>query len=93
MTTRPVEARRPAPPESAVEYVPAAVEPLAGISSPLLTAAARRVAQRVREEAIEPADSEAATALLAAYPLPPARVADSAAIRDTAATGDNPARP
>ena len=35
----------------------------------------------------------AATALLAAYPLPPARVADAAAIRDTAATGDNPARP
>jgi len=69
MTTRPVEARRPAPPESAVEYVPAAVEPLAGISSPLLTAAARRVAQRVREEAIEPADSEAATALLAAIAL------------------------
>jgi hypothetical protein len=35
----------------------------------------------------------AATALLAAYPLPPARVADAGAIRDTAAAGDNPARP
>jgi signal transduction histidine kinase len=69
MTTRPVEARRAEPPESEVGYVSAAVEPLVGISSPLITAAARRVAQRVREDLIEPADVETAAALLAAIAL------------------------
>jgi copper transport protein len=35
----------------------------------------------------------AATALLAAYPLPPAAVAEAGAIRDTAGAADNSARP
>jgi signal transduction histidine kinase len=59
MTTRPVEARRPGPP----------VEQLAGVSSPVITAAARRVAQLVQEDGIDPADREIAAAFLAAIAL------------------------
>ena len=69
MTTPPIEARRPETLESRVEYAVPSVEPLAGVSSPLITAAARRVARRVREEPLEPADIEAAVALLAAIAL------------------------
>jgi putative copper export protein len=53
----------------------------------------RRRLPVVRAEAAVALLVVAATALLAAYPLPPARVADAAAIRDTFSTGDNPARP
>jgi len=53
----------------------------------------RRRLASVRVEAAVAVAVLAATALLAAYPLPPARVADAGAIRDTAAAGDNPARP
>src|SRR6059058_2828445 len=69
MMTRPVEARRPGPPESGTGYSAPTVEPLAGVSSPVITAAARRVAQQVRDSGIEPADMEVAAAFLAAIAL------------------------
>jgi putative copper export protein/methionine-rich copper-binding protein CopC len=67
----------------------------AGVIAMLILSALvwRRRTTAVRVEAAVALVVVAATALLAAYPLPPARVADAAAIRDTAATGDNPARP
>jgi signal transduction histidine kinase len=45
------------------------VEPLAGVSSPVITAAARRVAQRVHADGIDPIDAEIAAAFLAAIAL------------------------
>ena len=53
----------------------------------------RRRLASARVEAAVAVAVLAATALLAAYPLPPARVADAGAIRDTTAAGDNPTRP
>jgi signal transduction histidine kinase len=69
MTTRPVEARRPVSPESRMGYAAPAVEPLTGVSSPVITAAARRVAQRLRDNGIDPTDMEVTTAFLAAIAL------------------------
>src|SRR5437762_2323795 len=57
MTMRPVGARRPEPPEGGGYSAPS-VEPLAGVSSPVITAAARRVAQRIRDDGIDPADMD-----------------------------------
>src|SRR2546430_1185199 len=48
MTMRPVGARRPEPPEGGTGYSAPSVEPLAGVSSPVITAAARRAARRAR---------------------------------------------
>jgi copper transport protein len=50
----------------------------------------RRGMTFARAEAVLALAVLAATALLAAYPLPPARAADAAAIRETAAAGNNP---
>src|SRR2546423_8183469 len=69
MTTRPVDAPRLGTAESRIEHSTAGVEPLAGVSSPVITAAARRVAQQVRDSGIEPADMEVAAAFLAAIAL------------------------
>jgi signal transduction histidine kinase len=69
MTTRPVEARQPDAAESVLEYSPLSHEPLAGVSSSVITAAARRVAQRVRAAGVEPADMDIPAALLAAIAL------------------------
>ena len=69
MTMRPLEALRPGAPDSRVEYSIPAVEPLVGVSSPVITAAARRVAQRVRESGIDPTDMDIAAASLAAIAL------------------------
>src|SRR5256885_11265107 len=57
-TTRPVGARRPEPPEGEVGHIAPAVEPLAGVSSPIITAAARRVAPRIQEDRSEEHTSE-----------------------------------
>ena len=69
MTTRPVDAPRLGTAESRIEHSAAAVEPLVGVSSPLIAAAARRVAQRVHDSGIEPTDRDVAAALLAAIAL------------------------
>src|SRR5438105_13116782 len=69
MMTRPVQARRPGPPESGTGYSAPTVEPLAGVSSPVITAAARRVAQRIRDDGIDPADMDIVAAVLAAIAL------------------------
>src|SRR5205814_9702010 len=66
MTMRPVGAHRPDPPEGEVGHIPPAVEPLAGVSSPIITAAARRVAQRIRDDATDAADMPILAAVLAA---------------------------
>jgi signal transduction histidine kinase len=66
---RAVDATRPDLPEHAVGYAAPAVEPLAGVSSPAITAAARRVAQRVHVDGIDPIDAEIAAAFLAAIAL------------------------
>src|SRR2546421_451972 len=54
MMTRPVEARRPGPPESGTGYSAPTVEPLAGVSSPVITAAAPRSAQQLGARLAEP---------------------------------------
>ena len=69
MTMRPVGARRPEPPEGGTGYSAPSVEPLAGVSSPVITAAARRVAQRIRDDGIDPADMDIVAAVLAAIAL------------------------
>src|ERR1700704_3232457 len=69
MTMQPVEALRLETPESRIGYSAPTIEPLAGVSSPVITAAARRVAERVRESGIDPADMETAAAVLAAIAL------------------------
>lgn len=69
MKTRPVEVRGPDPPESRVGYPAPSVKPLAGVSSPVITAAARRVAQRVRDNGIDPADMDVVAAVLTAIAL------------------------
>src|SRR6059058_5588087 len=69
MMTRPVEARRPGPPESGTAYSAPTIEPLAGVSSPIITAAARRVAQRIRADGIDAADMDIVAAVLAAILL------------------------
>src|SRR5207302_2273394 len=69
MKLRPVEARRPDPPESKAGYSAPSVEPLAGVSSPVITAAARRVAQRIRDEGIDAADMDIVAAVVAAIAL------------------------
>ncbi len=69
MTTRPGEARRPQAAESILEYSPPPHEPLAGVSSDVVAAAARRVAQRVRDSGVEPADMDVPAAFLAAIAL------------------------
>src|SRR5205807_10105267 len=69
MMTRPVEARRPGPPESGTAYSAPTIEPLAGVSSPVITAAARRVGQRIRDDGIDPADMDIVAAVLAAIAL------------------------
>jgi signal transduction histidine kinase len=50
-------------------YAAPAVEPLTGVSSPVITAAARRVAQRLRDNGIDPTDRDVTTAFLAAIAL------------------------
>ena len=69
MTMRPVGARRPDPPEGGTGYAAPSVEPLAGVSSPIITAAARRVAQRIRDDGIDAADMDIVAAVLAAIAL------------------------
>ena len=69
MMTRPVEARRPSPPESGTGYSAPTIEPLAGVSSPVITAAARRVAQRIRDDGIDAPDMDIVAAVLAAIAL------------------------
>lgn len=69
MTTHPVEARRPDAAESVFEYSVPPHQPLAGVASSVITAAARRVAQRVREAGVEPADMDVPAAFLAAIAL------------------------
>src|SRR2546430_5183948 len=69
MTMRPVGAHRPDPPEGEVGHIAPAVEPLAGVSSPIITAAARRVAQRIRDDGIDAADMDIVAAVLAAVAL------------------------
>ena len=69
MTMRPVGARRPDPPEGATGYAAPSVEPLAGVSSPIITTAARRVAQRIRDDGIDAADMDIVAAVLAAIAL------------------------
>ena len=69
MTMRPVGAHRPDPPEGEVGHIPPAVEPLAGVSSPIITAAARQVAQRIRDDGIDAADMDIVAAVLAAVAL------------------------
>src|SRR5438874_13322418 len=68
MTMRPVGARRPEPPEGGGYSAPS-VEPLAGVSSPVITAAARRVAQRIRDDGIDAPDMDIVAAVLAAIAL------------------------
>src|SRR5437016_14327574 len=68
MTMRPVGARRPEPPEGGGYSAPT-VEPLAGVSSPVITAAARRVAQRIRDDGIDAPDMDIVAAVLAAIAL------------------------
>ena len=63
MTMRPVGARRPDPPEGATGYAAPSVEPLAGVSSPIITTAARRVAQRIRDDGIDAADMDIVAAV------------------------------
>ncbi len=69
MTTRPVDTRRPDAAESVLEYSVPPHQPLAGVSSSIITAAARRVAQRVRDAGVEPADMDIPAAFLAAIAL------------------------
>src|SRR5438132_8268288 len=69
MMTRPVEARRPGPPESGTGYSAPTVEPLAGVSSPGITAAARRVAQQIRDDGTHAPDMDLVAAELAALVL------------------------
>ena len=69
MTVRPAEARRPESPESRIAYAAPSVEPMAGVSSLVIAAAARRVAQRVRDDGVEPADLDVASTFLAAIAL------------------------
>src|SRR2546430_5715330 len=69
MMPRPVEARRPGPPESGTAYSAPTIEPLAGVSSPVITAAARRVAQRIRDDGIDAPDMDIVAAVLAAIAL------------------------
>jgi len=52
-----------------VGHIAPAVEPLAGVSSPIITAAARRVAQRIRDDGIDAADMDIVAAVLAAVAL------------------------
>src|SRR3989442_8972477 len=69
MTTRPVDTRRPDAAESVLEYSVPPHQPLAGVSSSIITPPARRVAQRLRDAGGEPADKDIPPAVLA--PLPP----------------------
>lgn len=71
MAPSPLEARRrkasDAPPGPAPQPDP--IEPLAGVSSEVLTAATRRVARRWRDEIGDPSDPETIAGLLAALAL------------------------
>src|SRR5204863_375319 len=58
-----------AAPEGGTGYAAPSVEPLAGVSSPIITAAARRVAQRIRDDRIDAADMDIVAAVLAAIAL------------------------
>src|SRR5437762_13422178 len=69
MTTRPVDAPRLGTAESRIEQSAAAVESVAGVSSPVIAAAARRVAPQVLDSGIEPAGMEVAAAFLAGIAL------------------------
>src|SRR2546425_9795089 len=69
MTTRPVDTRRPDAAESVLEYSVPPHQPLAGVSSSIITAAARRVAQRVRDAGGEPGDMGIPAGVLAALAL------------------------
>src|SRR2546423_9988326 len=69
MTVRPGEAGRPESPESRIAYAAPSVEPMAGVSSLVIAAAPRRVAQRVRDDGVEPADLDVASTFLAAIAL------------------------
>ena len=69
METRPVDARRLDEPESRDGYSVPADRPVAGVSSPVVAAAARRVAQRVQADGVDPADMEIAAGFLAAIAL------------------------
>src|SRR2546422_11040548 len=69
MTTRPVDTRRPDAAESVLEYSVPPHQPLAGVSSSIITAAARRVAQRVRDAGVETADMGIPAAFLGGLAL------------------------